>query len=147
MIIAAIIEPESDEHVPSQWVLDQHRQSHTVVLPTLVPPEVIGAGRVRGDEGGRKARKRRIKDATTWIINRRYIQVNIDQRVSRRATELAPEYNLSGADACVLAAAELARCTILYTWDTGLLKVQDELDGITVQQPQIPAEEGQLMFC
>ncbi|SFE54409.1 PIN domain-containing protein [Actinopolyspora alba] len=64
--------------------------------------------------------------------------VSIDQRVARRAAELAPEHDLKGFDASILAAAELARCETLYTWDNDLLKIGDKISGLTVCEPQIP---------
>jgi predicted nucleic acid-binding protein len=137
VIIAAIIEPHSPRQAPSRWVLDQHRRTHTVVLPAIVTPEVLGAPNVRCDDGGRRARWQRITTARDWIEKRRYIVVSIDQRVSRRAEEFAPEYNLSGSDACVLAAAVLAQCPVLYTWDNGLLKVRNQVEGLEVREPEI----------
>lgn len=98
----------------------------------------MGTGAIRGNEGGRDERTRRIDEAQKWFAKRPYMLVAIDQRVSWRAFTLATEYDLSGSDACILAAAEFASCEILYTWDKGLLKVGDQLGSIAVCEPGIP---------
>ncbi|WP_157734741.1 type II toxin-antitoxin system VapC family toxin [Actinopolyspora erythraea] len=141
VIIATLLEPDPHQQrqEPSKWVFEQHNLAHTVVLPSIVAPELLGAGSIRGSHGGKHERAQRIQDAQRWLISsREFVFVSIDQRVARRAAELALEHDLKGTDASILAAAELARCETLYTWDNDLLKIGDRISGLTVCEPKIP---------
>ncbi len=122
----------------SRWVLDEHRRTHEVVLPALVLAELGGAPHVRGNHIESSERKRRVHAVHNWIRENRFVIIDIDERVGIEASLLAPRWQLSGSDAAILAAVKLWEIPTLYTWDSGLLKVGDQIPGVSVVEPQIP---------
>ena len=73
--------------------------------------------------------------------------MEITQSLAEDAAELAIEHQLTGADACIVTAALRYECPVLYTWDDGILKVDDEVVGVQVQRPmRILPPQGELNF-
>lgn len=91
---------------------------------------------VHGNQLSTGERKRRVAAATTWLAQGRSTVVDIDERVARRAAELAIEHQLKGADACVVAAAQLTRCTTLYSWDASHTKLDGKVPGLAIDHPR-----------
>ena len=137
--------PEWLEH--SKWVMRAgERGGHRLILPALVIAELAGAGPVRGTDIPKKERRTRINAVLEWLAASQFLVVDIDDRVARRAAELAIEHQLSGGDACVLAAAVSSRCAALYTWDDDLLKIEDQVSGLVVIEPQFQDEQTEIEF-
>ena len=112
------------------------RATSTLIIPTIVIAETAGCGQVRGDHLTRQIRHKRVKAVTDWIECGNFIPVEITLSVALRAASLAIDYQLTGADAAILAAAELHGCAWLFTWDGPLLKVDGDLGDLQVTQPQ-----------
>jgi predicted nucleic acid-binding protein len=74
----------------------------------------------------------------SWIREARFVVIDIDERVGAEAARLATRWQLSGSDAAILASAKLWNIPVLYTWDAGLLKVRDQIAGLSVTEPEIP---------
>jgi predicted nucleic acid-binding protein len=130
----------------STWVFQAAEDGHhQLVVPAIVIAEVAGAGGVRGTQIATGDRKRRIDAVQKWLSRGAFIVADIDERVARRAAELAIRYHLKGADAAVVAAAELWRCSALYTWDNQHLRLGAHIEGLSVVQPQqFESEQGTL---
>ena len=130
----------------STWVFSAaEREVHRLVVPALVLAEVAGDPKARGSQLPKRERHRRIGRVKDWLTGGRFLVADVDERVARLAAELAVEHQLKGADACVVAAAKLNRCTTLYSWDADHLKLDGALDGMTVVQPRAqPLEQAAL---
>ena len=130
----------------STWVFAAaERQVHQLVVPALVLAEVAGDPQTRGSQLAKGERHRRVGRVKDWLAGGRFLVADVDERVARLAAELAVEHQLKGADACVVAAAKLNRCTTLYSWDADHLKLDGTLDGMTVVQPRAqPLEQSAL---
>ena len=121
----------------STWVFEALESgAFELVVPVIVIAEVAGCGQVRGNHLSRQVRRDRIRLVTDWIQRGSFVPADITLDVAIRAAELAIEFQLSGADATVLAVAEMHDCACLFTWDAGLLKVGDELASLKVLRPQ-----------
>lgn len=109
---------------------------HQLLVPAIVLAEVAGSGKVRGNQLSTGERKRRLTAATTWLTQGRFTVVDIDERMGRRAADLAIEHQLKGADACIVAAAQLTRCATLYSWDADHTKLDGKIPGLTITHPR-----------
>jgi predicted nucleic acid-binding protein len=107
-----------------------------LVVPAIVIAETAGCGQIRGNHLSRQVRRDRIKIVTDWIQSADFIPAEITLDIAVRAAQLAVEFQLSGADATVLATAQMHGCAWLFTWDAGLLKVGEDLGDLKVLQPQ-----------
>lgn len=117
----------------ARWLLEDavERGTYRLVLPALVIAETCGNGAMRPQAArDREVRAERVERFLTWVRDSRALVVEIDQRVAEHAARLAQEHDLKGGDATVLAAALAAGCSVLYTWDNGLLKT-DGREGIS----------------
>lgn len=103
-------------------------------ISALTIAEVCGAGRLRG-EPVKVKRRENIALARQWIADGKYRVVELDRSLAQRAAELAITHELKGGDAVVLASAIRAGAHTLFTWDKGLLKVADIIDGLRVRTP------------
>jgi predicted nucleic acid-binding protein len=132
----------------SKWIFEAHDSgAHKIVVPAIVIAEVAGCGEVRGNHLDRRIKHQRITRVRKWIAKRDFLPVEISQTLAEEATELAITYQLTGADACILAAAVRHDCRVLYTWDRGLLKVGNKVNGVQVQQPErMLPDQGELEF-
>lgn len=128
----------------SRWVLEAHLKDHEVIISALTLAELAGFPKVRGDHIQRKERQRRINLVHKWIENNGMRIVDIDERVGRTGAHLAAKHQLSGADASILGCAVVWNIPTLYTWDSGLLKVGESIDGLSVRQPCRPEPDERL---
>lgn len=135
VIVDVLAANDADRHVRSVQVFRLEGRIHRILLPSLVIAEIAGAGQIRGDEGGSAERRRRITLAHQWIKDSGYLVADITERIAVQAARLATDHNLKGADACVVAVAAAAKCSTLYTWDNGILKLGDALPGLTIKEP------------
>ena len=128
----------------STWVFAAaERQVHQLVVPALVIAEVAGDPQTRGSQLDKRERHRRVGKVKDWIARGRFLVADVDERVGRLAAELAVDHQFKGADACVVAAAKINRCTTLYSWDGDHLKLDGTLDGMTVARPRAqPLEQS-----
>lgn len=125
----------------SQWVLRAaQRSQHRVVLPASVIAETVGASPMRPERpGDREVRAERVERFLRWVRNSRPLIVDIDRRVAERGARLAQAHELKGGDAMVLAAALIADCRVLYTWDRqDLVKLdgREGLEGLRILEPE-----------
>ena len=121
----------------STWVFSAAEAGlHQLVIPALVIAETAGNPKVRGSQLPGPERHRHVTTVKDWLAGSRFLVADIDERVARHAAGLAVDHQLKGADACVVAAAKLNRCTTLYSWDAGHLKLDGKLDGMAVVQPR-----------
>lgn len=119
------------------------RSGIEIVLPAIVVAELAGAPAIRGHHLSRDDREQKVAAVRAWLTSSRFSIAEIDARVAVRAAELAYPHQLTGADACVLAVAELWSIPDLYTNDTDLLKVGQKIDGLHVRKPEsypVPAQ-------
>lgn len=129
----------------STWVFRAAEQGvHRLVVPALVLAEVAGAPETRGHQLPRKERHRRITKVRKWLTSSGFLVADIDERVARRAADLAVKHQLKGPDACIAAAAEVNRCSVLYSWDSHHLKLDGHLDRTNVAQPKAQSLEQSL---
>ncbi|WP_186762764.1 type II toxin-antitoxin system VapC family toxin [Lentzea tibetensis] len=135
VIIDVLAPGDPERHVRSVQVFRVDGTSHRVLLPALVLAEVAGSGQIRGDDGGAAERTRRITLAHQWIKDSEYLVADITERIATQAARLASDYNLKGADACIVAVAVAWMCPKLYTWDKGILKIGDALPGLSIEEP------------
>lgn len=115
----------------ARWLLEDavERGSYKLVLPALVIAETCGTHAMRPPAAkDREVRAARVERFLTWVRDSRALVVDIDQRVAERAARLAQAHELKGGDATVLSAALTAGCSVLYTWDNGLLKTNGHED-------------------
>ncbi|WP_256388045.1 PIN domain-containing protein [Allokutzneria sp. NRRL B-24872] len=140
VIVEMLVSLDQHRRESSVHTLRAHDKRYRVVLPALVLAEVTGSGAVRGDDGGQLARSERIALAHEWVRSSDFLIADITERVAKRAAGLATQFNLKGADACVLAVAAMWKCSTLFTWDHGLLKVGGSLDGLTVREPYVQGQ-------
>lgn len=61
--------------------------------------------------------------------------VTIDRPLAVAARKNMFDYELNSNDAMHLAAAERAKCDVLYTYDDHLLKIADRIENILIQAP------------
>lgn len=137
VVLDFLVPVDAERAKRAEYTLDGHGTRYQVLLPAIVIPEISGAGAVRGDEGGKQARKERIDRAMAWINGCKFGIAELSARTARIAAALAPEYRLKGADAAVLATAQEWGCTKLYTRDGDLLKCEGSL-GFKVLEPEEP---------
>ena len=123
-----------------QALIDNHNSKFQIVLPTLVYAEVLGV--VRGKAVNQQesaladvARVREFFDSHDFII------AELDRVTARIAADLVPKFLLKGADAVVLATAQLWEARHLYTNDNDLLKIGDRAEGVRIS---VPPESDQL---
>src|SRR5262249_54874368 len=83
--------------------------------PVIVIAETAGYGQIRGNHLSRQVRRDRIRIVTDWIQSADFIPAEITLDIAVRAAQLAVEFQLSGADATVLATAQMHGCAWLFT--------------------------------
>lgn len=139
-------EPQWFDH--SKWVFEAHESgAHKIVVPAIVIAEVAGCGAVRGSHLDQQTRYHRITRVRRWIAEREFVPVEISLTLAEEAAELAITHQLTGADACMLAAAVRHDCRVLYSWDRGMLKVGDQVNGVQIQPPaRIFPSQGELEY-
>lgn len=128
---------------PSLWVLSAgQRGIYRLTMSPLVIAEVLGSGNIRGSQVLPDDRARRVANVYEYFRNNELLYVELDQFLALEAANLAVAHQLKGPDAVHLASALRAGCTILYTWDNDLLKLDgnDALGGMRCVEP---APEGQ----
>lgn len=119
--------------------------TYQAVTSALSIAEVVGAGRHRNDVSPSDA-KRSQRKALEFAQGLGAIFVDITERDGRRAAELSISFALKGPDALHLALAANSGCTHLFTCDNDLLKVAENVPGISVcvpdvaGQPALPSE-------
>lgn len=90
----------------SKWVFEAHeRAAHEIINPTIVIAEVAGCGEVRGSHLSKNDRYKRVKRVREWINSGNFLSVEISLGLAEEAAEIAIKYQLTGADACILASA------------------------------------------
>lgn len=104
-------------------------------IAALTIAEVFGNGRMRGNHLPKPVRRRNIAAAQAWLTRRRFLVVETDFALASQAATLAITHQLKGADAIVLASAVRAGAAHLCTWDQGLLKVGNSVNGLSVVTP------------
>lgn len=120
------------------------RGEFEIVISTLVIAEVAGNGQIRGSQLARSVRRERVSRVHAWLRSG-FTTVELDEDLARRAAELAIEFQLSGADAAILASAQRVDASALYTWDEGLLKLDLSEAGLPILTPD-KAVLGQTLF-
>lgn len=137
VVLDLLVPVDAERAKRAEYALDGHGSRYQVILPAIVIPEIAGSGTVRGDDGGKQARKERITNAAEWIKGCTFAIAELSGRTARIAADLATEYNLKGADATVLATAQEWGCTKLYTRDDQLLNCDGKL-GFKILEPEEP---------
>lgn len=137
VVLDLLVPTDLDRAKRTEYVLGGHNGRYQVILPAIVVPEIAGSGKVRGDDGGKQARKQRITNAAEWIKGCTFAIAELSGRTARIAADLATEHSLKGADATVLATAQEWGCTKLYTRDDQLLKCDGKL-GFKILEPEDP---------
>lgn len=109
------------------------------VTSALVLAEIVGIGKHRAGVSASDA-KRKQQQALDFArgIGARYVEVS--ERHGRKAAELSIQFALKGPDALHLALAVETGCTHLYTCDGGLLKIADQIPGLTACVPEAPTQ-------
>ncbi|QPK79096.1 PIN domain-containing protein [Corynebacterium lizhenjunii] len=110
-----------------------HGCDHLIVVPLVVLVETVGV--VRGRASRPAEQRQRSEEALRFFRSQPLIFVDLNQRTAFRAAELCGEHLLKGADAAILASAELMGAQVLYTYDKGLIKVGRALKGLDVRRP------------
>ncbi|TYP88443.1 type II toxin-antitoxin system VapC family toxin [Blastococcus xanthinilyticus] len=131
---------------PSLWVLEAAQAGqHELVIAASVIAEIGGAPVMRPPAKADAARRAAsIARFEQWVTDNRFLVVDVDQRLATQAARLGQQHQLSGGDACVLAAGLATRCSTLYTWDKDLLKL-NVLGALHCQRPQmLTAVQGEL---
>lgn len=104
-------------------------------ISVITIAELLGNGEVRGNHIPKKERRLRIKAAQAWLQNSPIISIEADSLLAYEAGKLAQRHQLKGADALILASSLRIQAKILYTWDNGLLKINDNINGINIVKP------------
>jgi predicted nucleic acid-binding protein len=123
---------------PSLWVLSAgQRGIHRLTISPLVVAEVLGSGNIRGSQVQPDVRARRVADVFDYFHDNDLLYVELDQFLALEAANLSVAHQLKGPDAVHLASALRAECTILYTWDNDLLKLDghEALGGMRCIEP------------
>lgn len=144
VVLDLLVPTDPDLAKRTEYLLGGHNSRYQIILPAIVIAEIAGSGAVRGDDGGKLARKERITNAAEWIKGCTFAVAELSGRTARIAADLATEHNLKGADATVLATAQEWGCTKLYTRDGALLKCDGKLAVKILEPEEPPAPEPHL---
>jgi predicted nucleic acid-binding protein len=131
---------------PSLWVLEAAQAGqHEIVVAASVIAEIGGAPVMRPPaKADAERRAANVARFANWLADNRFLVVDVDQRLASQAAQLGQQHQLSGGDACVLAAALATNCSALYAWDRDLLKL-GALGTLHCQQPRaLTAVQGEL---
>lgn len=114
---------------------------HEIILPSIVHAECAGVARTKLPKTKDTVKQRRTCAVTAqqFFEQAGFLFAEADQRTTSRAIELVIEHDIYGADATILATAELCGASHLYTVDNGLLKVGDKVNGLSVEKPPPPS--------
>ncbi len=137
VLLAVFLGPKDPSYEGARAVLAGAQAGNfQPVISALVVAEAVGAAtvRARDHEGRAKAQQRQSK-AREFVDGLGALYVELSEIDGQSAAELSREYNLSGADALHLAAAQRHGCVTLFTADGGLLKVAGKVKGIKVLAP------------
>jgi predicted nucleic acid-binding protein len=139
-------DPEWFDH--SKWIFEAHQDEvHRVAVPVIVIAELAGCGTIRGSHLDRQTRHQRIARVRKWIAEGGFLPIEISLTLAEEAAELAITHQLTGADACIVAAAARHECGVVYTWDNGLLKLGDQVAGVQIRKPErVLPRQGELEF-
>ena len=107
VVLDLLLDQDEERADRARYMLDGHNTRHQVVLPAIVIAEVAGAPSVRGTDIPIADRDDRINRALEWIMATEYVVIDLTELVAKRAAQLAVTHELKGADATVLASAEL----------------------------------------
>jgi len=143
VILDLLLDQDPDRTERAKYLLDGHNTRHQIVLPAIVIAEIAGAPNVRSvsDDVSAAERDDRVKRALDWIMATQYIVIDLSERVAKRAAQLAVTHELKGADASVLASAELFNCARLYTRDGNLTKLNDQYPFPIIEPDELPEPE------
>ncbi|PQM53797.1 hypothetical protein C5U48_02745 [Mycolicibacter virginiensis] len=137
MVLDLLIASDAAKADRAEYLLAGHGERHTILLPAIVIAEIAGAPIVRGNDLAKELREQRVAAALDWIRRSNFVVAELSERIARRASELAVEYQLRGPDASILATAEQWGCKHLYASDGDLTKC-DGLLGFKITVPDDP---------
>jgi pilT protein domain protein len=104
-------------------------------MSVITIAELLGNAKIRGNHISKQERNRRIKAAQAWLKNFPITAVEADSTLAFEAGTLAQQHQLKGPDALILASSLRVQAKTLYTWDNGLLKINDNINDIDIVKP------------
>lgn len=115
-------------------------------MSVITIAELLGNAKIRGKHIPKPERHRRIKAAQAWLQNFPITSVEADSTLAFEAGALAQQHQLKGPDALILASSLRVKAKTLYTWDNGLLKINDNISNIDIVEPSAYQYSEQAAF-
>ncbi|HEY3014662.1 MAG TPA: PIN domain-containing protein [Nocardioides sp.] len=127
---------EPDYDVSASTLEAGERGELRIVVSALAVSEVVGAPVLRAPQGVPKSvALERTAKAMAFFGQSSFTHVDLSRREGLRAAEISRDFDMKGADALHLAAAELAGCERFFSLDRDQLKVADALSGLIISKP------------
>lgn len=121
-----------------EYLLGEHRKSIEIVVPSVVELELFGKYPQVQSSGNQNKRLRLLQHAQRWFVGQAYLLAELDRKTVDRGIELMRDFSIHGIDASILATALLYGATHVYTYDTKMLAVAGQIEGLSVEIPPQP---------
>lgn len=124
----------------TQALLQNDGFEHDIILPAIVQAEVVGVARIETPKKRDTVtqRTKAARKAADFFEDACFQFVEADQRLTERAVENVIEYDIHGADAMILATAQVYGAAYLYTADKPLQKANGLISDLKICEPPEP---------
>lgn len=119
-------------------LINGNGKEHLLLMPTPVYAELLGILRGKGKTSTK--RKRLIDKAVDFLETIDFLFVDLDEQLAKESEKYIKAYDLTGIDACIVAAAAYWEARRVYTNDKQLLKLENQVPGVAVMTPPEPAQ-------
>lgn len=119
-------------------LINRNGKEHLLLMPTPVYAELLGILRGKGKTS--KKRRRLIDSAVDFLKTIDFLFVDLDEQLAKDSEQYMKCYDLTGIDACIIAAAAYWEVRRVYTNDKQLLKLENDVPGVAVMTPPEPAQ-------
>ncbi|ERS51128.1 MULTISPECIES: PIN domain-containing protein [unclassified Corynebacterium] len=119
-------------------LINGNGKEHMLLMPTPIYAELLGIIRGKGKTANK--RKKLIDNAVGFLETIDFLFVDLDEQLVKDSEEYMKRYELTGIDACIVAAAAYWGAHYVYTNDKQLLKLENRVSGVRVMAPPEPTQ-------
>ena len=125
-----------------------------LLLPSMVMIELSSSFTVRSGQSGqsRSQERSRKKKLLDWCRDCELLMIDLTADAAGWFSETPALHDLRPGDAAIIASAQYARASHVYTWDSKLISTvckareQGQTDIIACNPPELPPEQGEFKF-
>ncbi|MGC2865973.1 type II toxin-antitoxin system VapC family toxin [Corynebacterium glutamicum] len=118
-------------------LIDGNGKDHIIVMPTVIYAELLGI--IRGKGRTPTSRLRLVNTTVDFLQSLDFIFMELDEETALDAEIHIKSFELTGIDAAILTSAAYFECRYVYTSDEKMLKVGDQIPGVSVCLPPEPS--------